>query len=172
MRFTIYIDPQAKERPRFNPFSKQVTAYTPKKTTEFQEEVRRVVTLEFSKTREFPIYPGGVPLEVNVDLVFKRIGKFKPKKYGDGLQWKPTKPDFDNVVKAVLDALNGVLWEDDAQVVKSTTQTFYAERYGKPRVCILVRRAGDVPRDTLDNWSLDTHNRLAGVKDGEEDEII
>jgi len=37
------------------------------------------------------------------------------------------KPDLDNIVK-VLDALNGLVWRDDAQVVKLSASKIYAER--------------------------------------------
>jgi Holliday junction resolvase RusA-like endonuclease len=39
---------------------------------------------------------------------------------------RPGKPDIDNIVKNVLDALNGVLWVDDAQVA----HLLAAKRYG------------------------------------------
>jgi Holliday junction resolvase RusA-like endonuclease len=39
------------------------------------------------------------------------------------------KPDLDNIVKC-LDALNGVAWRDDAQVVSVFARKFYAETPG------------------------------------------
>ena len=47
-----------------------------------------------------------------------RIFVFKPLKSVREDQWHPfiEKPDVDNVAKAVLDGLNGVAYEDDAQV--------------------------------------------------------
>ena len=39
---------------------------------------------------------------------------------------KTTRPDIDNLVKNVLDALNGVAWEDDNQVA-----VLYAIKVGK-----------------------------------------
>jgi Holliday junction resolvase RusA-like endonuclease len=47
-------------------------------------------------------------------------GKIRPAK----------KPDCDNQLKAILDALNGVAWKDDAQVVEAKISKFYAERPG------------------------------------------
>lgn len=40
------------------------------------------------------------------------------------------KPDLDNVLKAVMDALNGVLYEDDKQVCSVRVTKYYAEREG------------------------------------------
>jgi Holliday junction resolvase RusA-like endonuclease len=41
---------------------------------------------------------------------------------------KPTgKPDADNIAKIVGDALNGVVWVDDSQIVLLTIRKMYAE---------------------------------------------
>lgn len=55
-----------------------------------------------------------VPLEVAI-YVTRALPKSRPKK----LQSEPDtyKPDVDNIAKAVLDALNGIAWHDDSQIV-------------------------------------------------------
>ena len=40
---------------------------------------------------------------------------------------KITKPDIDNLIKAILDAGNGVLWHDDNQVVSVNAAKRYSE---------------------------------------------
>jgi len=37
-----------------------------------------------------------------------------------------TKPDVDNIVKAIFDALNGVVWKDDVQVVALRVEKRYS----------------------------------------------
>lgn len=37
------------------------------------------------------------------------------------------KPDVDNYAKSVLDACNGIAWEDDSQIVKLTVEKEWAE---------------------------------------------
>ena len=42
---------------------------------------------------------------------------------------RPTKkPDIDNIIKAVLDALNGIAYKDDTQVVQVMAQKKYADK--------------------------------------------
>lgn len=46
------------------------------------------------------------------------------------------KPDFDNFIKTYMDALKGIVWVDDAQVVKSVEEKLYSYN---PRVCMKIR---------------------------------
>lgn len=44
-------------------------------------------------------------------------------------QKRPTKkPDCDNIEKVIMDALNGIAWHDDAQVVDIKTVKVYGEK--------------------------------------------
>jgi Holliday junction resolvase RusA-like endonuclease len=58
------------------------------------------------------------PIEVEIAFYFPRpaskVWKTKPMP----LEVKTSKPDLDNLAKAVMDSLNGVCWIDDAQVCR------------------------------------------------------
>jgi Holliday junction resolvase RusA-like endonuclease len=41
---------------------------------------------------------------------------------------KTTKPDIDNLTKAILDALNGIAWNDDAQVAQITAKKVWSKQ--------------------------------------------
>ena len=41
---------------------------------------------------------------------------------------KTTKPDIDNLTKAILDALNGIVWKDDAQVTQIKIQKVWSSK--------------------------------------------
>ena len=45
------------------------------------------------------------------------------------------KPDLDNVMKAVLDACNGVVWRDDKEVTKAQIYRYYSDR---PKLVVKV----------------------------------
>ena len=48
----------------------------------------------------------------------------------------PGKPDLDNIAKLILDALNGVVYEDDVQVCMLTVTKLYGET---PGCAVIVR---------------------------------
>ena len=64
------------------------------------------------------------PLSLSIAATFKRP---KACKVAD---WKPTRPDIDNIAKNVLDALNGIAWRDDAQVAVLHTSKAYGDQPG------------------------------------------
>ena len=67
----------------------------------------------------------GGPVHVSISCWFARP-KSHSKKRSDAPEPKVTKPDVDNLAKAILDALNGVAYEDDSQVYWLEVQKRYA----------------------------------------------
>ena len=50
---------------------------------------------------------------------------------------RPTKkPDMDNVIKIIADALNKIAYRDDTQIVDCQVRKFYSE---KPRVEVMIQ---------------------------------
>lgn len=64
------------------------------------------------------------PVAIEVDAVFQRPRSLRsaPKTR----LWRPSTPDGDNLLKALQDAGNGVLWRDDALVVDARVRKWYA----------------------------------------------
>lgn len=98
----------------------------------FKQIIRFVAAPRFS----------GHPLEAAVLLTLEFLLP-RPK----SMVWKkkdmprclaPGKPDLDNYCKAVMDALNGVAWVDDGQVVKLTASKLYAAGKEEPGVTIKI----------------------------------
>lgn len=69
------------------------------------------------------------PISVTLRCYFPRLkahyrtnGQLKPS----APTFKESKPDHDNLAKSVCDALNGIAWHDDAQIVDGRTVKLYA----------------------------------------------
>lgn len=114
--------PVGKARPRF---TRQGRAYTPAKTKDYEMQLRSKATLEMAD-RE----PTETPCRVKILAQFetpKSWPKYKQREAITGeSNWRPGKPDIDNIAKAVLDAFNGVVFKDDALVYKIEVE----KRYG------------------------------------------
>lgn len=133
---TIPIKPVPKGRPRATICAKRgrIKIYTPKTTTDYEKaiaETWKQATRGFKYDREQPLY---------VNLVFglpiaKSTPKGKAEQMAQGIIRHTKKPDADNLAKAVMDALNGVAWEDDSQVVKVSIFKEYAK---EPYVYIYI----------------------------------
>lgn len=49
---------------------------------------------------------------------------------------RPTKkPDMDNIIKIIADALNGIAYYDDSQIVDTAVRKFYSD---EPRVVVKI----------------------------------
>ena len=119
MQFTIYGKPKGKDRPRFG----QGRTYTAPATKEYEDRVK----FEYARQCRNRRFEGNVKVDI---VAYTEPQKALPKKKREELigQYYPSKPDCDNIEKIVLDALNGVAYEDDKQVVALTCQKFYAEQ--------------------------------------------
>lgn len=122
--FLIPGKPQGKERPRFNTATK--TGYTPKSTRQYEQTVRWSY---ISATDASERFHGGA-VRVTIDAVFpipKSWNKTQKRRAISGELVPETKPDTDNIAKAVLDALNGIAYKDDSQVVELSVRKRYGE---------------------------------------------
>lgn len=98
---------RGKGRPRF---TRGGHAYTPKATRDYERSIREA----FENAPGRPPEPFSGPIAVCI-MTYRQLPKSTPKSVFS--EPDTHKPDIDNVAKIVLDALNGVAWEDDAQVV-------------------------------------------------------
>lgn len=99
-----------KERPRFA----HGHTYTPKATRVREREVAGLYKLAaLAQHGTVPMAGAGVPVKLSV-IMQCPLPKSTPKRVTS----EPfvRKPDIDNAIKLVMDGLNGVAWEDDAQV--------------------------------------------------------
>ena len=99
-------------------------SFTPKKVAVWEKTVKE----EAAKHFEQPLHG---PIQVSMIFYMDR-----PQSRRKDV-WVPTTPDLDNLEKAVLDALNGVAYDDDRFVVAKNAQKKYIHR-DEPRVCVRV----------------------------------
>lgn len=116
--------PQGKARPRVNTYTHR--AYTPKNTKDYENTVRHSYINAVPATNRK--HEGA--LRVEIDAVFpipKSWNKEKKRQAVAGEITPETKPDTDNIAKAILDALNGLAYHDDSQVTDLTVRKRYGE---------------------------------------------
>lgn len=99
--FTIDGEPMSKQRPRFNP--KSGRAYTPAQTRNVEREIAETYLSGGHK-----VFDGSIGVELTFFMGTKR------------------RKDIDNLVKTVLDALNGVAFTDDHLVHVLSAVKFFS----------------------------------------------
>jgi len=113
-----------KQRPRLG----GRTAYTPKKTRDYEERVREA--FRSSHYGFVPVYPKDVPVKACIEIVQAIPKSWSNKKHlkAERGEIVPTSRngDVDNIAKSILDALNGYVYLDDCQV----TTLMITKRYG------------------------------------------
>jgi|SRR6185369_4421281 len=109
---TQYLKIMTKPVPKGRPRLSRYGTYTPTKTVVFENTIRHEA-----------IKAGIKPIDgaVSIAVIFKHK---KPKNPSKSF---PSQGDLDNFLKAVLDALNGIMYKDDSSIVQITTSKEYAD---------------------------------------------
>ncbi len=117
--------PQPQPRPRVTVRGKYAHAYESKKIRTYKKLVAHKYRLEHAQK-----LPTEKPLTVDVRFyrpIQKSISKIERQRRLTGQSWPTVKPDVDNYVKAILDALNGVAFKDDSQIVVLYARKIYSD---------------------------------------------
>lgn len=135
MFFTVPGEPVGKGRPKFSTFNGHAVAYTPQKTVNYEN----LVKLSYQQQcADMVPYPKDIMLRAQIHAYFAIPKSASKKKAADmrAMGIMPTKkPDIDNIIKSILDALNGIAFYDDSQVVGVQCYKFYSDN---PRVDISI----------------------------------
>lgn len=120
--FTVSGRPRGKGRPRF---TKNGHAYTDSKTRDYEAIVRKVFRKKYGMDA---VIPEGYAILVRIDANYKVPDSDSRADKAAKLTGRipvAIKPDADNIAKAIMDALNGEVWRDDAEV----SSLFVVKRY-------------------------------------------
>lgn len=93
--------------------------FTPRRQADFQATVKLFGSRAFAG-RE----PLAGPVSMTMRVTYAVPASWPKWKKAIAV-WKPSKPDGDNLFKIVADALNGIAWVDDAQIVDLSVQKKY-----------------------------------------------
>jgi Holliday junction resolvase RusA-like endonuclease len=128
--FTVYGEPVPWKRPRFNGKSKHV--FEDSKVKAYKQEV--ITAFEESGGK---VYEKDVPLRMSIRF-YLSVPKSASERKKENLisSFFPTKrPDNDNLYKGIADALNGIAYYDDSQIVITHIHKLWSE---EPRAEISI----------------------------------
>lgn len=111
IRLLLDIEPRAKQSFRVGKHN-----YQSKSVTDYQKAIR-AMALEQTSAEQRNL---SGPLYVSVEFVWqtpKSWTRAQVKEAQDKFVYRIARPDIDNLCKGVFDALNGVIWNDDSQIV-------------------------------------------------------
>lgn len=126
IRFTLPLVPRGQGRPCFARVGRSgVRAYTPARTRRAADDVM-ILAARYS-----PPSPIEGPIELRVIATFARPASWSAKRRAAAV-FHESRPDLDNVVKLVADALTrtGRYWRDDAQIARIVAEKRYGDASG------------------------------------------
>jgi Holliday junction resolvase RusA-like endonuclease len=131
--FSVPGDPQGKGRARIGKIGQHARMFTPAKTVAYEGLVALAAQHAMAGHQPF-----ACALSVQIDAwhpIPASWSKTRQREALLGALRPTTKPDIDNIAKAIADGGNGVAWADDKQIVSLTVQRFYG---AAPRVDVRV----------------------------------
>lgn len=119
--FTVPGQPVGKGRPRV---TRSGHAYTPQKTRDAEAWIA-----QHAKQAMGPARPLEGPVSSQLAFIVPVPASWSKRRREQAARQEvyPAKPDIDNLAKAVLDACNGIVYQDDTQVVILQAAKLYGE---------------------------------------------
>jgi Holliday junction resolvase RusA-like endonuclease len=134
IQFTIPGEPVGKGRPRATTINGMARMYTPKKTASYEGRV-----IDAFVRAGGVMLGGDIAMAIHVTFSMPVSWSMKKRQAMDGA-YCTKKPDADNILKVVADALNGIAYRDDAAIVYASIE----KRWGQDgSVRVLVREIAD-----------------------------
>ena len=132
MKLVFEIEPVEQARPRATRMGRGIRLYDPKKVSVYKKQLAMMCKFQYKQE------PLTGPLKVELNFFRHAQSSLSKKERAlrlSGSHRPVVKPDTDNYIKSTLDGLNGLLWEDDNQIVDLIAHKYYSDN---PRVEIEV----------------------------------
>lgn len=130
IKLSIPGQPVGKERPRFG---KNNQIYTPQQTKDYENRVKTYALCINPELNALSstAFSGGVAVFIKAFYPVPKSATKKERELITSGKRPLVKPDLDNIGKIILDALNGVAYLDDKQVICLSIEKLYDDH---PRV--------------------------------------
>ena len=109
-----------KQRPKFSTRGGFVKTYTPDQTVNYENYVK-MLWLQSGQEK----LTGNIKATIDADFMIPKSFSKKKRNALDGAYCQK-KPDCDNIAKSILDALNGIAYDDDSQIVEIVVRKCYS----------------------------------------------
>lgn len=130
-------EPVAQGRPRFAKRGSFVTAYDPTKSAKYKNTIRKELQ-PLITNKAFKPFDGPCSLELSIYRSIPKSFSHKKQNAAASGEIRPTtRPDTDNYIKGILDALNSIVVKDDSQIVDIVAKKFYSDT---PRIDVVVSK--------------------------------
>lgn len=116
----------------FKPGAKIVVTSANAKLKPWRQQVTSTAIVE-SARQKFALIKRPLAVDISLEFYFDRPKSFKAA-------GKTTKPDVDKLCRGALDALKGVVYEDDSQV----TDVCMKKRFGSPANTVIIVKVAEV----------------------------
>ena len=127
-KYIIEGEAVSKGRPRF---TRAGHTYTPKRTRDYEKLVRDSLKLQKAELMEEPLL-----MKVDIYKGYLKSWTIKQREQAESGELQPfRRPDVDNYVKSILDGADGILYKDDAQIIRLEVEKHYDK---EPRVEITI----------------------------------
>lgn len=154
-------EPVSKGRPRF---TKDGPTYTPAKTRNWETAAKYIAQMKMGRRK-----PLAGPIRVDIRMVFAPSRSWPAWKRDYALKGfiaHTKKPDADNVQKAVKDAMNKIVYEDDSQI----TFGEFTKAFGlSEMVVVRVTELDQAPCQMTSKAVVDAYLKGLGINTGGND---
>jgi Holliday junction resolvase RusA-like endonuclease len=130
IKLVIYGEPVPQGRPRFARIGKYVHAYDPEKSKNYKQLVRFWVTQHLKKIDSFKPLENALYVDITFWLSIPSSWSKKKRIEADSGIIRPISKkggDIDNLCKCVIDAMLGIVFVDDSQIIKLGASKNYSE---------------------------------------------